>query len=114
MNTKSCSRRKVAWVVLGVVVLLAVASMSPLILDLWYEVAYVPVPGLEAEASEIREGYPLGLRNLEMHPPDNAHSAWAYAPRFSWLPGRMLCFFYDENGRVIAREPIEYWFVESR
>ena len=101
MNTTKPKSRKVAWVVLGVVVLGAALSIALLWDMIWLKVAYVPL------GSVIQFSEPRSPKRLEWSAPPNAHSVQSYAKRYEWFPGSArLYVFCDQAGREIVRQPV--------
>ncbi len=97
MSNPKPKSRKVAWVVLGVVVLGAALSIALVWDVIWLEVAYVSF------------GPPVRCDSWPASPA-NAHTAQSYSLRYPllrWFPGHFLLVYYDQTGREILREPEE-------
>ena len=105
--------RKVAWVVLGVVVVGAALPLASVWDQVWLKVAYIPAgPSIQIDDSRVVRGpftkQPNTALILSFGPmlsaPLNAHSVQSYLSRFGWLPGpRSFCVFYDEAGDEVSR-----------
>ena len=117
MNTTKSKSRKVAWVVLGVLVLGAAISLASAWDVIWLEVAYIP-DGPPVQISDQRATIytfespteRIKIRDLllscQAFPP-NTRSAQVYSLRFGWLPGpRLLCVYYDVSRTEVFRLPV--------
>ena len=85
------NRRKVAWVVLVVVVICASLSIASVWDQVWLRVAYVPLG-----PPEDCDSWPS--------PPPKARTVQFYVLRCEWLPGSAVYVFYDRAGRETARQ----------
>ncbi len=95
MTSPKPKSRKVAWVVLGVVVVGVAISVAAVWDQVWLKVAYVP----RGPVIQISSGTVLS----NVH---NAHTVQTYALRNEWFPGsRFLQVFCDQAGREIVRSP---------
>ena len=110
MNTTKPKSRKVAWVVLGVVVLGAAISIAVVWDQVWLKIAYIPTFPARDGPIPIGGG-PAELRRMaeSLAPPNvknKPHSVFFCTLRFRWLPGpACLCVFYDESGVEVFRSP---------
>ena len=104
--------RKVAWVVLGVVVALAAATLAFQWDSIWLNVAYEEYWFGDStdERHRVRRlgnggDYVVILAwLLEILPPPSADQGFTLRKRVNWLPGpEHLVVFYSTNGREIGR-----------